>query len=76
MWKNTLLLLVIVAKVTSNGVQDGIPATEGEFPHQVSLQSMVGIEPVHFCSGSILDQDWVVTSATCCQGRTATPNGM
>ena len=54
---------------------DGIPVKEGERPYHVSLQHEVNNRWSHFCSGSIVDKDWVLTSATCCQGLTISPKG-
>ncbi|XP_046476313.1 trypsin-like isoform X1 [Neodiprion pinetum] len=40
-----------------------VQATVGQFPHQVSLRrSKTG---VHFCGGSIIDEEWIVTAAHC-----------
>ena len=45
----------------------GHDAEEGEFPHQVSLQ--LGLPGVvdfqHFCGGSIIKSDWILTAVHC-----------
>lgn len=43
----------------------GVEAQKGEFPFQVSLQSSSGS---HFCGGSLIKKNWVLTAAHCVQG--------
>jgi len=44
-------------------------AADGEFPWQVSLRTVGGIGQTHFCGGSIIDKDWVLTAGHCCAGQ-------
>lgn len=46
----------------------GVPATAGEFPFIVSLQT----NGAHFCGGSLLDSTTVLTAAHCAEGQTTT----
>lgn len=40
----------------------GVVAEKGEFPFQVSLQSSSGS---HFCGGSLIKKNWILTAAHC-----------
>ncbi|OFZ28644.1 MAG: trypsin [Bdellovibrionales bacterium RIFCSPHIGHO2_01_FULL_40_29] len=46
----------------------GMPANKGELPFQVSLQSSSGS---HFCGGSLIKPNWVLTAAHCVQGSSS-----
>jgi len=46
----------------------GHPAEPHEFPWQISLQVLRGMEYGHNCGGSIVDETTVVTAAHCCWG--------
>jgi len=50
----------------------GTEAEDGEFPWQVSLRLVGAIGLTHFCGGSIVDENWVLTAAHCCSGSTLT----
>jgi len=45
-----------------NRISDGEYAREGDFPWQVSIQTNSGI---HKCGGSIISNEYILTSATC-----------
>jgi len=47
----------------------GEEASDGEFPFQVSLRSIGALGATHFCGGSIIDKDWILTAAHCCAGQ-------
>ena len=47
----------------------GEEAADGEFPWQVSLRQVAGVGATHFCGGSVIDKDWVLTAAHCCAGQ-------
>ncbi|XP_053676157.1 trypsin delta-like [Anopheles nili] len=42
-------------------------AQDGDFPYQVSLRTLTDM---HICGGSVLNQQWIVTAASCMFGRT------
>jgi len=49
----------------------GEEAVDGEFPWQVSIRHFLGLGASHFCGGTIIDNDWVLTAAQCCQNQVA-----
>ncbi|XP_050070859.1 chymotrypsin BI-like [Anopheles maculipalpis] len=67
------LLFIIIPTIITLGHSIRPPIIEGteanlhEFPYQVSLQWNFnnGSRPKHFCSGSILNREWILTAAHC-----------
>jgi len=49
----------------------GDVAEDKEFPFQVSIRSLGQIGATHFCGGSIIGADWVLTAAHCCAGQSS-----
>jgi len=47
----------------------GEEASDGEFPFQVSLRSIGALGATHFCGGSIINENWIVTAAHCCANQ-------
>lgn len=48
-------------------IVNGDDARPGQFPYQVSLQAYSGNQFGHFCGGSIIASQWVMTAAHCCK---------
>uniref|UniRef100_A0A2M4D106 Putative serine proteinase n=1 Tax=Anopheles darlingi TaxID=43151 RepID=A0A2M4D106_ANODA len=72
--KGLIYIASIVTLVQSARVRiiQGTIASDHEFPYQVSLQWNFnnGSRPKHFCSGSILNPNWILTAAHCEGGFT------
>lgn len=56
--------------ITENRIVGGTQAQEGEFPFIVSLQakSWWSNNFSHFCGGSIISDEWILTAAHCVEG--------
>merc|ERR1719400_1260001 len=73
-----VLLLSLVAAASALQGQPPLPAhrivggeeaADGEFPFQVSLRTLNVIGMTHFCGGSIIDENWILTAGHCCAGQ-------
>jgi len=67
-----LLIAVIVCSVTAlpannERIFEGDLAKSGEFPYVVSITE----NDRHFCGGFIYSEKWIVTTASCVEGKTA-----
>ena len=60
---------MLCVQVGQGRIVGGEEAADGEFPWQVSLRSVGSIGATHFCGGSIIDQNWILTAAHCCAGQ-------
>ena len=57
---------VIVEREREGRAIGGVGVTLGQVPFMASLRSLGN---VHFCGGSIITNRWVLTTATCTNGR-------
>ncbi len=61
----TSLSLLLLFNVAS-AITDGTNAAPGEFPYFVSLRDGADNWRNHWCGGTIVDEEWVITDAWCC----------
>merc|ERR1712025_1229353 len=67
--KETIPAPPLEQQVGIGRIVGGEEAADGEFPWQVSLRTIGAIGSTHFCGGSIIDKDWILTAAHCCAGQ-------
>jgi len=60
-------------KVGNGKIIGGEVAKDGEFPWQVSIRYSGSLGITHFCGGSIIDKDWILTTAWCCENSNELP---
>uniref|UniRef100_A0A182WQU8 Peptidase S1 domain-containing protein n=1 Tax=Anopheles minimus TaxID=112268 RepID=A0A182WQU8_9DIPT len=82
MYRQAAALIVVLLAVAVSGdlatsdplyqqwkgrIVGGTYARDGDFPYQASFRTEDGM---HICGGAVLNQQWVVTAASCMSGRT------
>ena len=69
-----VLCMVVLLQADSGnagklGVIDGENANKGDVPWIVSLRTFSHLGFTHFCGGSIIGDQWIVTAGHCCLGK-------
>lgn len=55
------IVSIVLEMLDSDRIVGGNETTIEEYPWQVSLQESAG----HFCGGSIIEREWILTAAHC-----------
>merc|ERR1712035_202570 len=67
--RHIIVPLPLSQQVGQGRIVGGEEAADGEFPWQVSLRSIGALGATHFCGGSIINENWILTAAHCCAGQ-------
>jgi len=62
----SLISTGICHEIADKKIVSGVEASQGQFPYMVGITTGAGLS---FCGGSVLSEEWVLTSASCVYGR-------
>ncbi|XP_028137420.1 trypsin-1 [Diabrotica virgifera virgifera] len=65
MYRKAFCFCLALFGVVSGIYDNGIIASQGQYPFIVSIQTKALGEELHVCTGAIINERWVVTSAQC-----------